>query len=57
MKKAGHEVAENLRISEETATELERSILPKEMHMEISNKRWDQAIRLGKKVWMPKENY
>ena len=55
LKKAGQEVAGNLRISEDTATELERPILPKEMHIEISNERWDQAIRLGKKVWMPKE--
>jgi multimeric flavodoxin WrbA len=51
LKKAGHEVALNLRLSEETAAELARPILPKEMHMEISNKRWDQATSLGKKVW------
>ena len=52
---AGVEVAKNLKISEETAAELEKPILPKEMHLDISNRRWDQAIRLGKKVWMPKE--
>ncbi|UCB48260.1 MAG: flavodoxin family protein [Deltaproteobacteria bacterium] len=55
LRKAGHEVAENLKLSEETAAELERPILPKEMHVEISNKRWEQAISLGKKVWMPRE--
>jgi hypothetical protein len=55
LKKAGHEVAENMKLSEETAAELERPILPKEMHLEISKKRWDQAISLGKKVWMLKE--
>jgi len=44
-----------IKLSEETAAELERPILPKEMHVEISNKRWDEAISLGKKVWMPKE--
>jgi len=53
--KAGFEVAENLKLSEETAAELEKPILPKEMHLKISNKRWDQAINLGKKVWMAKE--
>jgi len=53
--KAGVEVAKNLKLSEETAAELEKPILPKEMHLDISNRRWDQAIRLGKKVWMPKE--
>lgn len=55
LRKAGHEVAEHLKLSEETAAELERPLMPKEMHLEISNKRWDQAISLGKKVWMPKE--
>jgi len=55
LKKAGHEVAGNLRLSEETAAELDRPILPKEMHVEISNKRWDKAISLGKKVWRLKE--
>ncbi len=55
LKKAGREVVENLKLSEETTTQLEEPILPKEMHLEISNKRWDQAINLGKKIWMPKE--
>jgi acetyl esterase/lipase len=55
LKKAGVEVSKNLKLSEETATELEKPILPKERHLDISNRRWDQAIRLGKKVWMPKE--
>jgi multimeric flavodoxin WrbA len=55
LKKTGHEVAGNLRLSEETATELEKSILPKERHLDISNRRWDQSISLGKKIWMAKE--
>lgn len=55
LKKAGVEVSKNLKLSEETAAELEKPILPKERHLDISNRRWDQAIRLGKKVWMPKE--
>ena len=55
LKKAGREVAEHLKLSEETAAQLEEPILPKEMHLKMSNKRWDQAINLGKKVWMPKE--
>ena len=55
LKKAGREVVENLKLSEETAAQLEEPILPKEMHLEISNKRWDQAISAGKKIWMPKE--
>jgi multimeric flavodoxin WrbA len=55
LKKAGREVVENLKLSEETTAQLEEPILPKEMHLEISNKRWDQAINLGKKIWMPKE--
>ena len=50
VKKAGIEVARNLKLSEETGAELEKPILPKEMHMEISKKRWDQATSLGKKV-------
>jgi multimeric flavodoxin WrbA len=53
--KAGAEVAENLRLSGETAAELEKPILPKERHLDISNRRWDQSISLGKKVWMAKE--
>jgi multimeric flavodoxin WrbA len=55
LQKAGREVVEYLKLSEETAAELERPILPEEMHLGISNKRWDQAISLGKKVWMPEE--
>ena len=55
LKKAGREVVENLKLSEETNAELEKPILPKEMHLKMSNKRWDQAINLGKKIWMPKE--
>ncbi|MCJ7593617.1 MAG: flavodoxin family protein [Desulfobacterales bacterium] len=55
LKKAGHEVAEDLKLSEETAADLEKPILPKERHIEISNKRWDGAISRGKKVWTLKE--
>lgn len=54
LKKAGREVVENLKLSEETVAQLEEPILPKEMHLDISNRRWDQAISLGKKVWMAK---
>ena len=49
--KAGREVAENLKLSAETSAELEKPILPRETHMGISKKRWDEAIRRGKKVW------
>jgi multimeric flavodoxin WrbA len=52
--KAGFEVAKNLKLSEETAAELERPILPKKMHLHMANTRWDQSINLGKKIWMPK---
>jgi multimeric flavodoxin WrbA len=51
LKKAGREVAGSLKLSEETAAELEKPILPTEMHLEISNKRWDEALSRGKKVW------
>jgi hypothetical protein len=44
-------VAANQKLSKETAAELEKPILQKEMHVELSNKRWDEAIRSGKKVW------
>jgi len=52
LKRAGREVVENRRISEKTIAELEKPLLPKEMHVEISKRRWDQAISLGRKVWV-----
>lgn len=55
LRRAGQEVAGKGRLSEETTAELESSILPKEMHAERSNRRWDKAISLGKKVWTLKE--
>ena len=51
LQKAGREVAEYRKLSEKTTAELEKPFLPEEMHLEISNKRWDRAISLGKKVW------
>jgi multimeric flavodoxin WrbA len=48
---AGQEVAENRKLSAKTAAELEKPILPQEKHLEISKKRWDEAIRRGRKVW------
>ena len=51
LQKAGREVAGNLKLSEETAARLEEPILPRERHIEISNKRWEKAISRGKKVW------
>jgi len=56
LRKAGEEVARIQRLSEETAAELERPILSNDMHMEISNKRWERATSLGKKVWTLREN-
>jgi multimeric flavodoxin WrbA len=56
LRKTGQEVARHQRLSEETAAELERPILSKEMHIEISNKRWEKALSHGKKVWNLKEN-
>jgi multimeric flavodoxin WrbA len=53
--KAGREVAGNLKLSAKTAAELEKPILSSEMHVEISNKRWNEAINLGKKVWTLKK--
>jgi multimeric flavodoxin WrbA len=55
LKKAGREVVENLKLSAETAAELELPILPRDMHLEISKKRWEEAISLGKKVWAIKD--
>jgi multimeric flavodoxin WrbA len=52
---AGQEVAGKGKLLEETAAELKRPILPEEMHAELSNKRWDEAIRLGRKVWKLKD--
>ena len=48
---AGQEVAENRKLSAKTAAELEKPILPQEKHLGISKKRWDEAIRRGRKVW------
>ena len=48
-------MADHLTLSAKTSAELEKPILPKEMHMEISNKRWEEAISLGKKVWAVKK--
>jgi hypothetical protein len=53
--KAGREVADNMKLSAETTAELEKPILPREMHLDISKKRWDEAINRGKKVWALKE--
>lgn len=54
--KAGREVAENKKLLEETAAELEKPLLPREMHLKISNKRWEKAISRGKKVWTIEES-
>jgi multimeric flavodoxin WrbA len=53
--KAGREVVENMKLSAETAAELEKPILPKEKHLDISKTRWDEAINRGKKVWTLKD--
>jgi hypothetical protein len=53
--KAGREVAGTMKLSAETTAKLEKPILPREMHLDISKKRWDEAISRGKKVWAIKE--
>ena len=50
LKEAGREFVEHLTLSEETTTRLEKPILPVERHLEISNKKWDQALSSTKKV-------
>jgi len=49
LRKAGKEVVENGRLSDETRAEMEKPLIPADMYLEMGNRHWDKVLsKVGK---------